>query len=391
MDAFTPQQTIELVSRIGTKKAHMRIDKLFVNSLMSGPLLGFGCAVLVSTNASPWYQENAPGLIRTIGALFFPIGLVMIVLSGADLFTSNVMFMWTAFLHRRISLWDVLKSWIISYLGNLGGMLFFTLVIIGYGGVFEESSTYRQAAVRLATQKAHDPQWHQIFLRAIGANWLVCFAVFSSISSREVVSKIFAIWWPTATFVALALDHVVANMFFIPLGIFEGADFGVGYYIWKSMIPTALGNLLGGGLFVGTAYWYLYLTGEGGVAVSFNLGSLDSAMEAGGPMGGGGVGSSHHHQRHHHPPHHDPRRHRPSKPDDEAIPRDETTPTTNDRETLVGLDPTHLPNSGGQLMSGIGQELHDASPYAKSYAERAKMKKEGEKEMEKSRSNDERV
>lgn len=290
----------------------------------------------------------------------------MIVLSGADLFTSNVMFMWTAFLHRRISLWDVLKSWIISYLGNLGGMLFFTLIIIGYGGVFEESSTYQQAAVRLATQKAYDPQWHQIFLRAIGANWLVCFAVFSSISSREVVSKIVAIWWPTATFVALALDHVVANMFFIPLGIFEGAHFGVGYYIWKSMIPTALGNMVGGGIFVGTAYWYLYLTGEDGVAVSFNIGTLDSAMEAGGPMGGG---SSHHH-------HH--RRHRPSKPD-EGILRETTTTRTNEGETLVGLDPNHLPNSGGHLMSGIGQELHDASPYAKSYAERAKMKEEEER------------
>lgn len=74
MDAFTPQQTIELVSRIGTKKAHMRLDKLFANSLMTGPLLGFGCAVLVSTNAAPWYQENAPGLIRTFGALLFPVG-----------------------------------------------------------------------------------------------------------------------------------------------------------------------------------------------------------------------------------------------------------------------------------------------------------------------------
>jgi formate/nitrite transporter FocA (FNT family) len=74
MDAFTPQQTIELVSRIGTKKAHMRADKLFVNSLMSGPLLGFGCAVLVSVNSSPWYQDNAPGLIRMLGSLLFPVG-----------------------------------------------------------------------------------------------------------------------------------------------------------------------------------------------------------------------------------------------------------------------------------------------------------------------------
>jgi len=216
MDAFTPQQTIELVSRIGTKKAHMRLDKLWWNSFMVGPLLGFGCAVLVSTNASPWYQENAPGLIRTLGALMFPVGLVMIVLSGADLFTSNIMFMVTAFLHRRVTIIDVAKVWVVSFFGNLAGSLFFMAIITGYGGVFEEMPAYRTASINLAVQKAVNPQWHQIFLRAIGANWLVCFAVFISISSREIVSKIVAIWWPTATFVALALDHVVANMYFIP-------------------------------------------------------------------------------------------------------------------------------------------------------------------------------
>ena len=74
MDAFTPQQTTELVGRIGTKKAETRWDKLLANSFMTGPLLGFGCAVTLSTEAAPWFQENAPGLIRTIGATFFPIG-----------------------------------------------------------------------------------------------------------------------------------------------------------------------------------------------------------------------------------------------------------------------------------------------------------------------------
>jgi len=91
MDAFTPAQTIELVARTGCKKAHMRIDKLFWNSFMAGPLLGFGCAILLSVNASPWYEENAPGLLRMLGALLFPVGLVMIVMSGADLWTTNIM------------------------------------------------------------------------------------------------------------------------------------------------------------------------------------------------------------------------------------------------------------------------------------------------------------
>jgi len=121
----------------------------------------------------------------------------MIVLSGADLFTSNIMFMWTAFLHRRVSIVDVARVWFVSFFGNLAGSLFFALIIMGYGGVFQETPGYSHAAVQLAVQKAHNPRWHQIFLRAIGANWLVCFAVFISISSREIVSKIIAIWWPT--------------------------------------------------------------------------------------------------------------------------------------------------------------------------------------------------
>jgi formate/nitrite transporter FocA (FNT family) len=91
MDAFTPAQTTELVSRMGAKKARMRIDKMFLNSFMGGPLLGFGCALLLSTNSAPWFQTNAPGLIRSIAAAFFPVGLMMVMLTGADLFTSYVL------------------------------------------------------------------------------------------------------------------------------------------------------------------------------------------------------------------------------------------------------------------------------------------------------------
>lgn len=147
----------------------------------------------------------------------------------------------------------------------------------------EESSISPLIAeiINFATQKMLTPTWVQIFLRAIGANWLVCFAVYISISSRENVSKIVAIWWPTFTFVALG-----PNMYFIPVSIFYGhPDIGVGLYIWKSMIPTALGNILGGGLFVGGMYWYLYLTGPGSEDIKFDVGDLDSAMEAGGPIG----------------------------------------------------------------------------------------------------------
>ncbi|KAF2765720.1 Formate/nitrite transporter [Teratosphaeria nubilosa] len=254
MDAFTPQQTMALISRIGEKKASTRLDKLLLNSLLAGPLLGFGCAITLSTNASPWYQDNAPGLIRTLSACFFPIGLILVVLTGADLYTSNVLYMPVAVLQRRASWAALAKSWVVSFVGNLGGMLFFCLVICGYGGVFE-SAAWKAESVKFAVAKCVTPTWYGILLKAVGANWLVCLAVFMAISSREIVSKIVAIWWPIATFVGLGMDHVIANMFLIPIGMFNGAPITVGYYIWKSMIPALIGNTIGGGLFVGVVHW----------------------------------------------------------------------------------------------------------------------------------------
>ncbi|KAK4575308.1 hypothetical protein LTR86_001161 [Recurvomyces mirabilis] len=290
---------MELISRIGQKKAKMRWDKLWWNSVLAGPLLGFGCAITLSTNAAPWYQENAPGLIRTIAACFFPVGLVLVVLTGADLYTSNVMFLPVAYLHRRCSLLDIAKSWFVSFFGNLAGMLFFCLIICGYGGTFD-SAVWKAESVAFATKKVVDPHWHQILLRAIGANWLVCLAVFMAVSSREIVSKILAIWWPIMCFVGLGMDHVIANMFLIPIGIFNGTKFGVGYYIWKSMIPALIGNTIGGGFFVGVVYWYLYMTGDEAVDPDFDKlelvgrGAMTAVDENAGPV------HNHHHDHHNH-------------------------------------------------------------------------------------------
>lgn len=130
-------------------------------------------------------------------------------------------------------------------------------------------------------------------------------------------------------------------MFFIPIGIWNGSPkISVGYYIWKSLIPSVIGNIIGGGFFVGTAYWYLYLTGEGSVAIDFNLGSLESAMEAGGPMGG--------------------KRQRQSPSEQTAV----SGHNAQNGSFINGIEPPELPHSGGNLSSGIGREL-SADVYAK--------------------------
>lgn len=140
----------------------------------------------------------------------------------------------------------MLRHWALTFLGNLAGALFIVGIIIGHSGVLS-SDALKNEVFAIATAKAVTPAWYQIFLKAIGANWLVCLACFLACCAREFFSKVVAIWWPVFCFVLLGLDHVIANMFYIPMAIFLGhPDITVGYYIWKSMIPAALGNIIGG-------------------------------------------------------------------------------------------------------------------------------------------------
>ncbi|THW05725.1 formate/nitrate family transporter [Aureobasidium pullulans] len=274
-NAYSPKEAIEISSRAGAHKATMRIDKIIVSSFMAGCLLSFGGACYTVINTSTWYNENAPGLVRMFGALIFPFGLVVIVMTGADLCTGSFMYTTLSTLHRRTSILLMLRHWLLTFFGNLAGALFVTGIIVYHGGVLS-ASPYREEVLKIATTKAVTPQWHGIFVKAIGANWLVCLACFLACCAREFFSKVCAIWWPVFAFVLLGLDHVVANMFYIPLAIMlHHPDISIGYYIWKSMIPAALGNIVGGSVFVAAVYWYLYLNGESSAIVvdgaSFDL------------------------------------------------------------------------------------------------------------------------
>ncbi|KAK6007441.1 hypothetical protein QM012_004255 [Aureobasidium pullulans] len=261
-NAYTAQQTTEIASRLGAMKVRMRIDKVFTSGFMAGAILAFACAAVSVVNVAPWYQQNAPGVIKLMAALIFPFGLVAIILTGADLATGSFMFTTMSTLHRRTSILQMLQHWVLTFFGNLAGSLFVMGIIIGYGGILSDAA-YRSQTIAFATKKVVAPEWHQIFLRGIGANWLVCLACFLACGAREMFSKILGIWWPTFAFVILGFDHVIANMFYIPIAIFLGApEITVGLYIWKSMIPALLGNIVGGGLFVGVVYWYMYLAGN---------------------------------------------------------------------------------------------------------------------------------
>lgn len=130
-NSYTPTESLEIVSRTGAKKVHMRLDKTFLSAISAGMILAFACATLISTNTAPWYQENAPGLIRTIAALVFPYGLVIVQLTGSDLCTGSFMYTTVAALHGRIGVLRMLRHWFVTFWGNLAGSLFVCWVVVG--------------------------------------------------------------------------------------------------------------------------------------------------------------------------------------------------------------------------------------------------------------------
>ena len=137
---------------------------------------------------------------------FFPGTFPVQSTSAAQETNISIQFTTVAVLHRRLSIPKMLLHWVITFFGNLAGSLFIVSIITGYGGVFD-AATYRNEVHTFVTTKQVTPSFHQVFLRGIGANWLVCLACFLGMSGREYVSKIVGIWWPTFAFVSLGLDH----------------------------------------------------------------------------------------------------------------------------------------------------------------------------------------
>lgn len=130
-DSYSQAEVINVVSQAGVAKGYSRLDKVFFSSVFAGSLLAFACGTLLSTNAAAWYQNNAPGLIRTVSALVFPYGLSMIIVTGADLCTSSFLFTTVAALHRKLPWWRMFLHWFVTFWGNLAGSLFMVAIIFG--------------------------------------------------------------------------------------------------------------------------------------------------------------------------------------------------------------------------------------------------------------------
>lgn len=252
-DAYKPDRMAALAETMGVRKAHLPLGPLFALAVLAGAFIGFGALfyMVTMTGAEPGY-----GPMRLLGGVAFCLGLVLVVIAGAELFTGNNL-MVMAWAHRHVSTAALLRNWGIVYVGNFAGAVGLVLLVLAADVVRGDLA---DTAINIATAKTALP-FDTAFFRGILCNGLVCLAVWLCLAARSVTGRILAMLFPISAFVAMGFEHSVANMFFLPLGLWlAGGDIIVPMI--TNLIPVTLGNIVGGAGFIGAIYWYCYLYGK---------------------------------------------------------------------------------------------------------------------------------
>ena len=269
MDDRGPKTIAETVAQsVGVTKATSPWFSLFVLGVMAGAYIGFGG--LFSTTAT--FDMNPAlglGLKKVVAGASFSIGLMLVVIAGAELFTGNTL-MVSSVVTGRVTWRTVLAKWGLVYGANFVGSMLLVFLFYFSGLWKTGGDALGAAAVKIAHAKVNLPFW-EAFARAIGCNWMVCLAVWMALAARQTISKIFAVFFPIMAFVAIGFEHCIANMYFVPTGIFlshwagivpAGVDASTltwSAFLIKNLIPVTIGNTIGGVLFVGLGYWGAYL------------------------------------------------------------------------------------------------------------------------------------
>lgn len=254
-----PAQIANTYVTVGTNKAKLPTAKMFVLAIFAGVFIAIaGASATIASATVP-----DPSTSRLLNALIFPGGLVMVVLAGSELFTGNCLLI-IPLLEKRIHVTELLKSWIIVYAGNLVGSLFVSSLFVYSHAAGLFSGQLAQTLVNTAVTKT-SLSFSDAFLRAILCNILVCIAVWITIGASTAVGKVIGLYLPIVVFVLGGYEHCVANMFYIPAGIFASAEFQIaadglswGAFFLKNLVPVTLGNIVGG-LLIGIGYWFAYL------------------------------------------------------------------------------------------------------------------------------------
>ncbi len=252
-----PHEIVAFANEVALKKGHLPFKRLVVAGFLAGAYIGMGAIVSVIVGFGfPAVAAANPAFTKLMMGLFFPVGLTLIAMAGGELFTGNCAVLVPNLLNKRLTIWEVLRNWIVVYFSNAVGALFFGYILVYLTGI--SSSESIQAGLYTIVEAKCSNTFLVTLLKGIGANWMVCLAVWMSFSSEMIVGKVIGMWLPIMAFVVVGYEHCIANMFFLPLAMWEGADITTWGIITTNLIPATIGNIIGGAIFVGGFYWYIY-------------------------------------------------------------------------------------------------------------------------------------
>lgn len=270
VDAYSPKEIAARIENAAVVKSTGEPLRVFALAILAGAFISF--AALLYTIVTYDAAGISAGLMRLVGGISFCLGLVLVIVAGAELFTGNNLIV-MAYVDRKVSFKQVLQNWVIVFFGNFVGALGIMVLIYFSGHWLIDGAAVGVKAVAIANAKVN-LTWMEAFTRGILCNILVCMAVWLCFAGRTVVDKVAAIFFPITAFVALGFEHCVANMYFIPAGLLlinqqtevtpmlANMDLEnltvVGFFI-NNLIPVTLGNIIGGSFFVGLFYWFIYL------------------------------------------------------------------------------------------------------------------------------------
>lgn len=270
-DAYSPAEIQDKVEKLGVKKARMPLLPELVLAVVAGGSIGLGGMFFGIVLGDPSLGFAAQ---RVLGGVVFALGLALVMIAGAELFTGNCLLV-MAWANRQISTGEVLKNWTIVWIGNLIGALGLVFLLVMSHFPELNGGAVGVGFLKLAIGKL-SPDAVTIFFKGVMCNILVCLAVWLAYAGRSVADKMAGMILPVAAFVAAGFEHCIANMMFLPLAwvlvqtghVPAGLDVSVITLpnIFHNLIPATLGNIVGGAGFVGVIYWLIYRKGLGGIS-----------------------------------------------------------------------------------------------------------------------------
>ena len=271
-----PSEIIEVAIETAIKKVKTPVINMIILGILAGAFIAFASEGSNMAAFNLFAKPETYGLGKVLAGAIFGTGLILVVLAGGELFTGNTMIV-AGVLDRKVRITAMLRNWVFVYIGNFIGSVFIAYMM-NHSGLFSSGANVLGAVtIKIAAYKI-GLSFTQAFFLGIMCNWLVCLAVWMAYGAKDMIGKIFAIFFPIWLFITSGFEHSVANMYYIPAGIMAKGDLSlvkaaaalgvtpeeISRLNWESffvnnLIPVTLGNIVGGGVFVAAVYWYVYI------------------------------------------------------------------------------------------------------------------------------------